>query len=220
MGKGRGRRQNCFSAQCLQNVVLGAWDRGEARKMHAKCVHSARREGKGLAYGATSGTVQRNNFFRTMGVQCCSSLFTGSNAQCALATDAPPSSHRLAICWCVVATSAVSVDVILQPRHSSSHETSHLAFVWVPLGLALKAFTMLCILIFDTCAGAYCASMLTFGTCLMTCYLAYLVDKWTTMTTAYMTTSGPRNLPRINSFTTLNDFAHTPARTQRSMVVC
>ena len=57
---------------------------------------------------------------------------------------------------------------------------------------------------------AYSASMRTFGTCLLTCYLAYCSDNLTTMTEAFMTTSWPTDLPPINSFTPIDDFAQTP----------
>ena len=115
----------------------------------------------------------------------------------------------LAICWCIVAISGMAFDIILHLHSGSSFET-HPAVVWVPLGLALIAFTMLCILIFVKRARAYSASMLTFGTCLMTCYLAYFMDNIITMTTTFMTTSWPTDLPPITSFTPIDNFAQTP----------
>ena len=115
----------------------------------------------------------------------------------------------LTICWCIVAISAMALDVILYLCRGSSVET-HPAFVlWVPLGLALIAFTMLCILIFIKRARAYSASMLTLGTCLLTCYIAYMMDRIATMTTTFMATSWPIDLPPINSFTRIDDFVQT-----------
>ena len=115
----------------------------------------------------------------------------------------------LTICWCIVAISALALDIILHLRRGSSFET-HPAFVlWVPLGLALIAVAMLCILVFIKRARAYSASMLTLGTCLMTCYLVYMMDQIATMTTTFMTTSWP-DLPPINSSTPIDNFAQTP----------
>ena len=76
--------------------------------------------------------------------------------------------------------------------------------------MALLAFTMLCILMFVKRARAYSASLLTFGTCLCTCFIAYRINTVTTIATAHVTTSWSTTLPPLASLTLIDMIAQTP----------
>ena len=116
----------------------------------------------------------------------------------------------MAICWCILATCMLAVHFILDLRCAGGVETIHPAFLWPTLGMAVVAITMLCILMFVKQARAYSASLLTFGTCLLTCQIAYRLDHVTTIATAFVTTSWPTALPPIESLTAMDAFLQTP----------
>ena len=134
-----------------------------------------------------------------MGAQCCR-LLRGT----------PLSAHTPAICWCVLIICALAYHSVVDLTHGGGIQSANRAVVWTNFGIGFLVFTILCLLTLAPWARAYSASLLTFGTCLVTCWLAYRVDHLTSMTTAFMTTSWPTDLPPITSFTRIDALAETP----------
>ena len=90
-----------------------------------------------------------------------------------------------AIYWCVVVGTMLIFEITFDSI-SNGFETLPSVARWISYGMLLLVITLLCVLSAVRRARAYTAYLLTVGTCLMTCYLAYRVDCITTSTSAFI----------------------------------
>ena len=81
---------------------------------------------------------------------------------------------------------------------------------WAVYAMVLVLLVIICSLTFVRRARAYSQGMLSCGTCLMTCYIAFRFECLATVASTFMTKAWPASLPPIVTSTAVDLFFQTP----------
>ena len=149
-----------------------------------------------------------------MGVSCSPSILTKSLARYAfikhpLAPGRQPIAFIHVIFWALAAIGMCVSEAFLdfmaagfRLRHSVHH--------WSNYTMILILLVIIGTLTFVKQVRAYSEGILSCGTCLMTCYIAFRFDCLTTVVSTFLTKSWPPDLPPIMTSTAVDQIFQTP----------